>query len=45
MGKAPASESPSDSQGMLSQKLDAMLKEAKIDGRVNVKFRSSIKKF
>jgi gliding motility-associated protein GldL len=32
-------ESVSDSQGMLSQKLDAMLKDAKIDGGINVKFR------
>jgi hypothetical protein len=31
--KGPAKrEAPSDSQGMLSQKLDAMLKDAKIDG-------------
>jgi hypothetical protein len=29
-------ESVSDSQGMLSQKLDAMLKDAKIDGGINV---------
>jgi hypothetical protein len=27
-------EAPSDSQGMLSQKLDAMLKDAKIDGEL-----------
>jgi hypothetical protein len=38
-------ESPSDSQGMLSQKLDAMLKEAKIDGELMSSLGSSIKNF
>jgi hypothetical protein len=34
----PKAEAVSDSQGMLSQKLDAMLKDAKIDGEL-IKFR------
>ena len=38
-------EAPSDSQGMLSQKLDAMLKEAKIDGELMSSLGSSIKNF
>jgi gliding motility-associated protein GldL len=35
----------SDSQGMLSQKLDAMLKDAKIDGELMSSLGSSIKNF
>jgi gliding motility-associated protein GldL len=34
-----------DAQGILSQKLDAMLKEAKIDGELMVSLSSSIKNF
>jgi gliding motility-associated protein GldL len=35
----------SDSQGMLSQKLDAMLKDAKIDGELMSSLGNSIKNF
>lgn len=38
-------DAPSDAQGMLSQKLDAMLKEAKIDGELMVSLGNSIKNF
>ncbi|SDX31118.1 type IX secretion system motor protein PorL/GldL [Flavobacterium degerlachei] len=38
-------ETPSDSQGMLSQKLDAMLKDAKIDGELMSSLGNSIKNF
>ncbi|MEZ7500611.1 gliding motility protein GldL [Flavobacterium sp. Arc3] len=38
-------EAPSDSQGMLSQKLDAMLKDAKIDGELMSSLGNSIKNF
>jgi gliding motility-associated protein GldL len=46
--KGPAKkrvEAPSDSQGMLSQKLDAMLKDAKIDGELMSSLGNSIKNF
>ena len=36
---------PSDTQGLLSQKLDAMLKEAKIDGELMSSLGNSIKNF
>lgn len=36
---------PEDAQGLLSQKLDAMLKEAKIDGELMSSLGSSIKNF
>jgi gliding motility-associated protein GldL len=36
-------EAVSDSQGMLSQKLDAMLKDAKIDGELMSSLGNSIK--
>jgi gliding motility-associated protein GldL len=38
-------EDPKDAQGMLSQKLDAMLKEAKVDGELMASLGSSIKNF
>jgi len=38
-------ETPSDTQGLLSQKLDAMLKEAKIDGELMSSLGNSIKNF
>ncbi|RAR71566.1 type IX secretion system motor protein PorL/GldL [Flavobacterium aciduliphilum] len=38
-------EEPKDAQGMLSQKLDAMLKEAKIDGELMASLGNSIKNF
>ena len=43
--KVGKTDSPSDAQGMLSQKLDAMLKEAKIDGELMVSLGNSIKNF
>lgn len=46
-GAAPKKkvETPSDAQGLLSQKLDAMLKDAKIDGELMASLGSSIKNF
>ena len=38
-------ETPSDAQGLLSQKLDVMLKEAKIDGELMASLGNSIKNF
>jgi len=38
-------EKPQDAQGMLSQKLDQMLKEAKIDGELMASLGNSIKNF
>lgn len=38
-------EEPKDAQGILSQKLDAMLKEAKIDGELMSSLGNSIKNF
>ena len=38
-------EDPKDAQGILSQKLDAMLKEAKIDGELMSSLGNSIKNF
>lgn len=38
-------EAPSDAQGLLSQKLDVMLKEAKIDGELMSSLGNSIKNF
>lgn len=38
-------EDPKDAQGLLSQKLDAMLKEAKIDGELMSSLGNSIKNF
>jgi len=43
--KAVKTEAPSDVEGMLSKKLDAMLKEAKIDGELMVSLGNSIKNF
>ncbi|HEX8562477.1 MAG TPA: gliding motility protein GldL [Flavobacterium sp.] len=40
-----AKETPTEAQGLLSQKLDAMLKEAKIDGELMASLGSSIKNF
>lgn len=40
-----AKEEPKDAQGLLSQKLDAMLKEAKIDGELMSSLGNSIKNF
>lgn len=38
-------ENPTDAQGLLSQKLDTMLKEAKIDGELMASLGNSIKNF
>jgi gliding motility-associated protein GldL len=43
--KKPKVETPTDAQGLLSQKLDAMLKDAKIDGELMASLGSSIKNF
>ncbi len=43
--KVAKTEEPSEVQGMLSQKLDAMLKEAKIDGELMSSLGNSIKNF
>ena len=43
--KADKVENPSDTQGLLSQKLDNMLKEAKIDGELMSSLGNSIKNF
>ncbi|WPR71758.1 gliding motility protein GldL [Flavobacterium sp. NG2] len=41
----PKQESPSEAQGLLSQKLDTMLKDAKIDGELMASLGNSIKNF
>ncbi|WP_418262138.1 gliding motility protein GldL [Flavobacterium faecale] len=41
----PKQESPTEAQGLLSQKLDAMLKDAKIDGELMSSLGNSIKNF
>jgi gliding motility-associated protein GldL len=43
--KSVKTETTSDAQGLLSQKLDAMLKEAKIDGELMASLGNSIKNF
>jgi gliding motility-associated protein GldL len=43
--KTDKAETPSDAQGLLSQKLDEMLKEAKIDGELMSSLGNSIKNF
>ncbi len=43
--KTAKTEVASDSEGMLSKKLDAMLKEAKIDGELMASLGNSIKNF
>lgn len=43
--KTKKTETPSDAQGLLSQKLDAMLKDAKIDGELMASLGNSIKNF
>uniref|UniRef100_UPI003750A08C type IX secretion system motor protein PorL/GldL n=1 Tax=Flavobacterium sp. TaxID=239 RepID=UPI003750A08C len=43
--KKVKSEDPIEAQGLLSQKLDAMLKEAKIDGELMSSLGNSIKNF
>jgi gliding motility-associated protein GldL len=43
--KTKKAETPSDAQGLLSQKLDAMLKDAKIDGELMSSLGNSIKNF
>ena len=43
--KDPKKEDPKEAQGLLSQKLDAMLKEAKIDGELMSSLGNSIKNF
>ncbi|WP_017496991.1 gliding motility protein GldL [Flavobacterium sp. WG21] len=43
--KADKVEAPSDAQGLLSQKLDAMLRDAKIDGELMASLGNSIKNF
>jgi gliding motility-associated protein GldL len=44
-GRKPKAESPTEAQGLLSQKLDAMLKDAKIDGELMASLGNSIKNF
>lgn len=43
--KTIKTETPSDAEGMLSKKLDAMLKDAKIDGELMMSLGNSIKNF
>lgn len=43
--KKAKKETPADAQGLLSQKLDAMLKDAKIDGELMASLGNSIKNF
>lgn len=43
--KKDAKEDPKDAQGLLSQKLDNMLKEAKIDGELMASLGNSIRNF
>ena len=43
--KSTKVETPSEAQGLLSQKLDAMLKDAKIDGELMMSLGNSIKNF
>ena len=43
--KAAKKENPTEAQGLLSQKLDSMLKEAKIDGQMMASLGNSIKNF
>lgn len=43
--KKAKAESPADAQGLLSQKLDSLLKEAKIDGELMSSLGNSIKNF
>ena len=43
--KSAKKEDPADAQGLLSQKLDAMLKEAKIDAELMTSLGDSIKNF
>ena len=43
--KSVKTETPSDAEGMLSKKLDAMLKDAKIDGELMMSLGNSIKNF
>jgi gliding motility-associated protein GldL len=43
--KSTKVETPSDAQGLLSQKLDTMLKDAKIDGELMASLGNSIKNF
>ena len=43
--KKAKKEDPKEAQGMLSQKLDAMLKEAKVDGQLMASLGNSIKNF
>ena len=43
--RKPKAESASEAQGLLSQKLDTMLKEAKIDGELMASLGNSIKNF
>lgn len=44
-GKKAKQENPAEAQGMLSQKLDNLLKEAKIDGQLMESLGSSIRNF
>ena len=43
--KTEKKETPAEAQGLLSQKLDAMLKEAKVDGELMASLGNSIKNF
>lgn len=43
--KGAKKENPTDAQGLLSQKLDSMLKEARIDGELMASLGNSIKNF
>ena len=44
-GRKAKAENPAEAQGLLSQKLDNMLKEAKIDGELMASLGNSIKNF
>lgn len=44
-GKKAKTENPAEAQGLLSQKLDNMLKEARIDGELMASLGNSIKNF
>ncbi len=44
-GKGAKKENPAEAQGLLSQKLDNLLKEAKIDGELMASLGNSIKNF
>jgi gliding motility-associated protein GldL len=45
VGGKPQKEAPQDAQGLLSKKLDEMLKEAKLDGELMTSLGDSIRSF